>query len=246
MTFSWATVSTRAMLRHHCFSQGTPSPSPSIFTPGQFSRKYVASSQEVICEQWVRPSQRNRELFVFHDGFFHLPDALRLSEPLRHRLRQLRALVRVHANPPMMIPAAAFPWMLTTPVSRLFQPAARAAASGGSAMGFRSSNPPRNWRDARAPPARRATGSPRARPFPRDIFWRKLPLPFRFRGLTELHGGGAGREHRKPDVVPVEAREIFPRHAARRPAHGAEPRAFVRRARRAQPHDAHAHRSFSR
>ena len=44
---------------HHCFSQGMPSPFPSICTPGQFLRKNVASSQEVICEQSVRPSHRN-------------------------------------------------------------------------------------------------------------------------------------------------------------------------------------------
>ena len=42
---------------HHCFSQGTPSWFPSISTPGQFLKKYVASWQDVICEQWVRPSQ---------------------------------------------------------------------------------------------------------------------------------------------------------------------------------------------
>jgi hypothetical protein len=33
---------------HHCCSQGTPSLLPSIFTPGQFFRKKVASAQEVI------------------------------------------------------------------------------------------------------------------------------------------------------------------------------------------------------
>lgn len=33
---------------HHCFSQGMPSKSPSISTPGQFLRKKVASAQEVI------------------------------------------------------------------------------------------------------------------------------------------------------------------------------------------------------
>jgi hypothetical protein len=43
--------------RHHCFSHGIPSPSPSICTFGQLFRKNFASSQEVICEQWVRPSQ---------------------------------------------------------------------------------------------------------------------------------------------------------------------------------------------
>ena len=47
--------------RHHCFSQGTPSLLPSIFTPGQFFKKYVASAHEVICEQYVRPSQRKGE-----------------------------------------------------------------------------------------------------------------------------------------------------------------------------------------
>jgi len=41
---------------HHCFSHGTPSPPPSIFTPGQLARKNSASSQEVICEQYTRPS----------------------------------------------------------------------------------------------------------------------------------------------------------------------------------------------
>ncbi|HJT26362.1 MAG TPA: hypothetical protein VJ784_03045 [Pyrinomonadaceae bacterium] len=44
---------------HHCCSQGTPSLSPSICVPGQFLRKNIASSQDVICEQRVRPSQRN-------------------------------------------------------------------------------------------------------------------------------------------------------------------------------------------
>jgi len=38
-------------LLHHCFSQGMPSLFPSIFTAGQFLRKNVASSQEVIWEQ---------------------------------------------------------------------------------------------------------------------------------------------------------------------------------------------------
>ena len=41
---------------HHCDSQGIPSLFPSIFVPGQFFRKNVASAQEVICEQCVRPS----------------------------------------------------------------------------------------------------------------------------------------------------------------------------------------------
>lgn len=36
---------------HHCFSQGIPFLSPSIFTPGQLARKYLASAQELICEQ---------------------------------------------------------------------------------------------------------------------------------------------------------------------------------------------------
>jgi hypothetical protein len=36
---------------HHCFSQGMPSLFPSIFVPGQFVRKYVASAQDVIWEQ---------------------------------------------------------------------------------------------------------------------------------------------------------------------------------------------------
>ena len=41
---------------HHCFSQGMPSLLPSIFTPEQFLRKKYASSQDVIWEQYVRPS----------------------------------------------------------------------------------------------------------------------------------------------------------------------------------------------
>lgn len=36
---------------HHCCSQGIPSKSPSIFVPGQLSRKKLASSHDVICEQ---------------------------------------------------------------------------------------------------------------------------------------------------------------------------------------------------
>ena len=35
---------------HHCCSQGTPSPFPSIFVPGQCFTKNFASTQEVICE----------------------------------------------------------------------------------------------------------------------------------------------------------------------------------------------------
>jgi hypothetical protein len=44
---------------HHCCSHGIPSWFPSIFTPGQFFRKNVASAHEVICEQYVRPSHLN-------------------------------------------------------------------------------------------------------------------------------------------------------------------------------------------
>jgi hypothetical protein len=46
---------------HNCCSQGTPSRSPSICVPGQFLRKKVASAQDVICEQCVRPSQLKDE-----------------------------------------------------------------------------------------------------------------------------------------------------------------------------------------
>ena len=41
----------KRQLVHHWDSHGTPSPSPSIWVFGQFLRKYVASAQEVICEQ---------------------------------------------------------------------------------------------------------------------------------------------------------------------------------------------------
>lgn len=34
-------------LAHHCSSHGTPSLSPSIFVPGQFFRKNLASAQDV-------------------------------------------------------------------------------------------------------------------------------------------------------------------------------------------------------
>src|SRR6476620_2439510 len=47
---------------HHCRSQGTPSSLPSIFVFGQCWTKYVASSQEVICEHIVRPSHSNEEM----------------------------------------------------------------------------------------------------------------------------------------------------------------------------------------
>jgi hypothetical protein len=40
----------------HCFSQGTPSASPSIFDLAQCFKKNWASAQEVISEQRVRPS----------------------------------------------------------------------------------------------------------------------------------------------------------------------------------------------
>lgn len=35
-------------LLHHCFSQGMPFPSPSILTPGQWPRKYLACEHEAI------------------------------------------------------------------------------------------------------------------------------------------------------------------------------------------------------
>jgi len=44
---------------HHCFSQGMPSLFPSILTPGQYCKKKVASWQDVIWEQYVRPSHLN-------------------------------------------------------------------------------------------------------------------------------------------------------------------------------------------
>lgn len=45
---------------HHCCSQGMPFfRPPSILTPGQFAKKYLASSHEVIWEQYIRPSQVN-------------------------------------------------------------------------------------------------------------------------------------------------------------------------------------------
>src|SRR5688500_12232758 len=50
--------------RHHCFSQGTPSLSPSISTPGQLSRKKVASGQDAICEQCRLPPRLNRSVLA--------------------------------------------------------------------------------------------------------------------------------------------------------------------------------------
>jgi hypothetical protein len=44
---------------HHWLSHGTPSLFPSILVLAQCSMKYVASAQDVICEQCVRPSQLN-------------------------------------------------------------------------------------------------------------------------------------------------------------------------------------------
>jgi hypothetical protein len=52
-------LTTLNLYLHHCFSHGTPSPFPSIFVPGQFFKKYVASAQDVICEQYVLPSHLN-------------------------------------------------------------------------------------------------------------------------------------------------------------------------------------------
>ncbi|CDH43604.1 hypothetical protein BN874_1260012 [Candidatus Contendobacter odensis Run_B_J11] len=50
---------------HHCFSQGMPSLFPSILTPGQFLKKKVASSQDVIWEQCVLPSHLKLETLLF-------------------------------------------------------------------------------------------------------------------------------------------------------------------------------------
>src|SRR5690349_2521257 len=46
------------------------------------------------------------------------------------------------------------------------------------------------------------------------------------------------REIRQPGVVVIEARVVALLYAARRPPHGAEPRALVLRPRRAEAHDA--------
>lgn len=48
---------------HHWLSHGIPSLSPSILVSGQCSMKYVASAQDVICEQWVRPSHLKDKAF---------------------------------------------------------------------------------------------------------------------------------------------------------------------------------------
>jgi len=55
---------------HHCCSHGMPSLFPSIFTPGQFFKKKVASAHEVICEQYVLPSHLKED-----------DDAISLDEP---------------------------------------------------------------------------------------------------------------------------------------------------------------------
>jgi len=47
-----------------------PSLFPSIFTPGQFFKKKVASAHEVICEQYVLPSHLKED-----------DDAISLDEP---------------------------------------------------------------------------------------------------------------------------------------------------------------------
>ena len=76
---------------HHCFSHGMPSLFPSIFVPGQFLRKNVASVHEVICEHIVRPSHLNPETFGASAQLLVLagdPDdnAFPLIKPCRLRL----------------------------------------------------------------------------------------------------------------------------------------------------------------
>ena len=53
--------------------------SPSILVPGQLRRKKVASAQEVICEQWVRPSQRYCLLATWVAGWLIEGEGRRLS-----------------------------------------------------------------------------------------------------------------------------------------------------------------------
>ena len=53
---------------HHWRSQGIPLRSPSILTPGQLARKYLASAQDVIWEQCVLPSQRKPALISVGGG----------------------------------------------------------------------------------------------------------------------------------------------------------------------------------
>src|SRR5678815_4973261 len=72
------------------------------------------------------------------------------------------------------------------------------------------------------------------------------PLRVGLGAEAELHGGQSGREYRVPNVVPVEAREILFRHAARRPTYRAEARAFALRSGLPEPHDSYRHRRFSR
>src|SRR5205823_9025734 len=53
------------------------------------------------------------------------------------------------------------------------------------------------------------------------------PLRGRGRGEAELHGRSTRRQVGKPHVVPVAARELGSRHAARGAAHGADERALA-------------------
>ena len=55
----------------------------------------------------------------------------------------------------------------------------------------------------------------------------RRPLRGRLRPLGELQHRHARRQVREPDVVPVLAGELLLGHAARRPAHGADPEPLV-------------------
>ena len=62
----------------------------------------------------------------------------------------------------------------------------------------------------------------------RTVLSRKaLPFLLRPRGQAEFHDAGARCQRGKPDVVPVETREILLRHATRWPAHRPQARAFA-------------------
>ena len=72
---------------HHCFSHGIPSLSPSILVLGQLFRKKIASSHEVIWEQYCLPSHLNRVfldprlllLFLFEYPISFFPSSRRSS-----------------------------------------------------------------------------------------------------------------------------------------------------------------------
>ena len=218
-----------------------PSLSPSIFMPGQFRRNHVASSQErhlraagaaIAAEDcavrlWRSPA---RSTGSGRDGM--AASAARAGRPdaCSRCVRQRNTTSRTRCNEDDDRASACT--CLTTPVWRLFQAAAPAAATVAPLFVFAVTTQREIGVLRQGPRAHRATGWRRAPPSRRGYFLKNAAQCLSvFAACADFMSAALGASTGKPDVVPVEPARN--RSWARRAAGGARCRAACLRPRRA-------------